>query len=403
MVVLVCTLAAVVLNTRYLGQEGQGGIALINLGILILVSISNIIGGGALVYLIPRMGVARVTAPAILWSLFSSALGMMILKLFNFVDPKFVIHVGILGLLQSLFFFVHQIILSRERIRMYNSLLALQTISLLISMFVVYQLLDQASVSSFILCLYISFGTTLLASVLCVRDVLVLRFESGIFRDILQIFRHGFYAQGGNVIHLLNQRGGLYLLQASLFSAGIFSLCLYAAEAIWNVSKSISLVQHSRISNLSDKSVIRSLTISFTKLSVLFTAPFVLMAVSIPDSWFRFIFGDDLVGLHHALLLFSPAILLHSVTLVFSHYFSGTGLHKHNMWGAALGFIVLISLGAWLTMLYGLNGTVMAASAGWLTNFIYHLIQFHRLECLTIKDFRLRREDLAVIRGHNRS
>ena len=50
MVVMVFAMAVVVLNTNFLGDFGQGEVALLNLGILVMLSVAHFISGGAVVY-----------------------------------------------------------------------------------------------------------------------------------------------------------------------------------------------------------------------------------------------------------------------------------------------------------------------------------------------------------------
>jgi O-antigen/teichoic acid export membrane protein len=400
LVVLVATLGVVMLNTRYLGQEGQGEASLINLGILIIVSFSSIIGGGVLVFLLPRIGAKAVVGPALLWASFCALLGFPLLWLFGFLDSTLLIHVCFLGLFQSLFFFLHQIVLSKEKILTYNFLISVQLISLLISLAVFYILLGLPEIFSFILSLYISFGATVILSLIVCRKWLDDGENKPWNKTFADIFPLGLYSQGGNILHLFNLRFSLIFLEkmSSLFYVGIFSLVLYAAEAIWNIGKSMSIVLGSRLSNTDNHVYRKQLTLSMIKLSFWFTFPLVIIAAFLPDSFYQIIFGRDLEGLHRALLIVSPMILLHACTMIVSHYFSGTGNHRHNMWGSAIGLVLgLISVFILMDD-YGLEGASISFSMALLGNFIYHLITFRRLEKVTFQDLKLHKSDFENLR-----
>jgi O-antigen/teichoic acid export membrane protein len=134
------------------------------------------------------------------------------------------------------------------------------------------------------------------------------------------------------------------------------------------------------------------------KLSFWFTFPLVIIAAFLPDSFYQIIFGRDLEGLHRALLIVSPMILLHACTMIVSHYFSGTGNHRHNMWGSAIGLVLgLISVFILMDD-YGLEGASISFSMALLGNFIYHLITFRRLEKVTFQDLKLHKSDFENLR-----
>jgi len=400
LIVLFATLGVVVLNTRFLGQEGQGEAALINLGILLIVSVSNIVGGGALVFLLPRIGTKAATGPAIAWAIFSSVLAYPILKGLDFIPDGLLVHICLLGFIQSLFFFVHQAILAKEKIARYNILISFQLISLLLSLTIFYVVLDQKVLLSFIQSLYISFGATCLLSIYMSGSSLDDGKSQPWKKTFGEIFPLGSYTQGGNILHLLNLRVYLIILEkaGSLFSVGIFSLAIYAAEAVWNIAKSLSLVLSSRISNSTDQLYIRSLTLSFLKISPLLTLPLVLIASVLPDEFFKMIFGKDLQGLHSLILICAPAIWLHSVTVIISHYFSGTGHHKHNMWGSAFGLLTGFSSSLFFIPMWSVTGAAISFSAGLVANFTYHVLTFHKKQRIQTVDFTLSRNDFNLIK-----
>jgi O-antigen/teichoic acid export membrane protein len=395
LLVLFATLGVVILNSRFLGQEGQGQVSLINLGILIIVAFSNIVGGGALVFLLPRIGTNTVVGPALAWTALCALLGFPILNVFGFIDSTLLIHVCILGFLQSLFFFLHQIVLSKEKIVSYNVLISTQLISLLISLSLFYFIADKKDISSFIYSLYISFAITVFISLYVCRNWLNEGQKLPWTQTFAEILPLGMYTQSGNILHLFNLRFALIFLEkmSSLFYVGVFSLVLYGAEAIWNIGKSMSIVLTSRLSNSTDETYKRNLSLSMMKISFVFTLPLVLIAAFIPDSIYQFFFGEDLHGLHIALLICSPMILLHVCTMIISHYFSGTGLHRHNMWGSAIGIIFGLSAGYLLIKNHGLEGASISFSTALFGNFLYHVLTFWRIEQIRVKDLVIRKSD----------
>ncbi len=68
-------LGIVWLAARTLGAEGMGTISLFILGISIIQMISAMVGGSALVYLVPRYPVVQLLLPSWLWAVFVSLSG----------------------------------------------------------------------------------------------------------------------------------------------------------------------------------------------------------------------------------------------------------------------------------------------------------------------------------------
>ncbi len=76
---MISTLLLVLMNLHFVHVEGQGTIALINFGILIVATLSQFIGGGALIYLIPRMGENKIALPSIVWIVISASITFVLL------------------------------------------------------------------------------------------------------------------------------------------------------------------------------------------------------------------------------------------------------------------------------------------------------------------------------------
>jgi len=93
---MVSALLLVLMNLHFVHVEGQGTIALINFGILILATLSQFIGGGALIYLIPRMGEQKIALPSLIWIAISAALTCALLVILKAPFIGFTILLGVL-------------------------------------------------------------------------------------------------------------------------------------------------------------------------------------------------------------------------------------------------------------------------------------------------------------------
>jgi len=368
--VLFLTFIVVVLNSRILGDEGQGTAALIQLGILLIVSITNFIGGGAVVYLTPRMAPRALILPAYLWSVVIAFLFWPVLHFTELVPSSYALDVCFLSLLQALFTFHMQIAMGKERIRAFNIVVLVQALVLAAVTATLMLVLKKQDIQSYVYALYASFATTYLLSVL-----ISLKYIKGSTSKVKfgtawrELWRYGRYAQGGNILQLLNNRANLYLLERLLINgrgaAGVFSIALYAGEAVWSVGKSLALVQYARISNSNDQAYNTKITVRFLYLSTAATVLPVTLMVLLPESLYLWVFGESMVGLHSVLTYIAPGIVANSASMIFAHHFSGTGKHHRNTLSSGLALAAMVVSALVLIPLYGVVGAAIAASLGY--------------------------------------
>ncbi|MBL7942221.1 MAG: hypothetical protein JNM00_05620 [Flavobacteriales bacterium] len=363
---MLASLGVVWLNSHFLGTSGLGTIALINAGILLQVMISGCVAGGALVYLVPRMNAGKLLGAGLLWMMLSVAITGVVFLLVDIVPAEWRLHTLALGLLQSAFFFLQQLMLGQERIRHYNYLLAFQPLSLLFLLLMFYIGYHDVSVTSFVICLYLSFIATLFVTVRR-WGVKQLRFHFVGWRtSMTEVLRFGWKAQAGNLFHLINLRGPSVLLEHSLANArpliGLLALGLYACEAVWNVAKSLSTVQYARIANMQETTEMKSLTRSYMRRSVLFTSAAALVVALFPDAWYSAILGTDVGGLHTVMLCLLPALMANSTSIILAHYFSGRGAYHVTMQASLIGLIPAMAFGILFIPTYGLAAATAMVS-----------------------------------------
>lgn len=401
LLVMLLTLAVVIMNTNILGDEGQGTAALIQLGVLLLVSITNFISGGAVVYLTPRFAPRSLLLPAYLWSIIVSAAFYPLLKWIALVPDEFIIDVCVLGLLQALFTFHLQIAMGRERIKRFNLIVGIQAFVLAGALAILFFMEGLQSIRSFVLALYLSFGVTLLMSIAASLRYLRAPSDLNFGAAIGELWSYGKYAQAGNILQLLNYRANLYLLERILASGrgavGIFSIGLYAGEAVWSIGKSLSLVQYARLSNSLDANYNKRLTIRFLYLSGLSAAFLTICMLLIPERIYLLVFGNDMLGLYTVLLWISPGIVANSLSMILAHHFSGTGRHSRNTVSSAIGLLAMLAAGIPLIAHIGLRGAAIAASIGYLAQLVTLGAFFVIEEQIKKTDLSIRRDELKAL------
>jgi O-antigen/teichoic acid export membrane protein len=382
---MLSALATVWLNGRHLGTEGLGTIALLSTGILLQVIISGCAAGGALVYLVPRMPMPKLMAAATLWIALSTLAAAAVMMVTGFVPGEWLAHALILGWMQSCFFFLQQLMLGRERVQHYNALIAIQPVSLLVFQLFFFVVFHDASVMSFVICLYLSFFLTLFMAIRRWGSRDFTWQFTGLSHSLKEVLALGWKAQAGNLFHLYNLRGPSVLLDKLVpqarSSVGVLALGLYAAEAIWNVAKSMSTVQYARIANMGNPHEMRALTRYYLKRALIFTTGATAVLVCIPESWFAAILGNQVSGLQQTLWWLAPGMVANGVSIILAHYFSGKGDYRRTLRASMFGAIPAACAGIGLVPVFGLSAAAAALSLALVVQALC-LIGWYRRESL---------------------
>ena len=377
---MISALLLVLMNLHYVHVEGQGTIALINFGILIVATLSQFIGGGALIYLIPRMGENKIALPSIIWIVISASITFVLLLA---LGAPFIGFTLLLGTLQSLFVLQQMILLGKEKIGPYQILLFTQSVSSLFFVACFYFTTDWG-IMAFIFGQLLSFIVT--ASVGFYHTPHVwkkMRFDLS-KNDLQQTAKLGGYAQLGNIFHLGNQRSYLYFLEnlgaeGKVFT-GVFSVLMYVAEALWSVVKSLSSILASRVAQSSNFSEHLLLTKRYLVLGVTTTVFGTLCFLVVPNSWLAPFVDFDIAFIKEGFFFLIPGIVANTITVSFAHLFSGRGLHQYNFYSALTGFTVAIICSSLLIPTDYLNGACIAASAAFIAQSLVQILLFVKLK-----------------------
>jgi len=378
-VMAVVNLLVIVAAGQALGAEGLGTISLIVLGITIILLFTHIVGGGGLVYLIPRYGVRPLLAPSYAWVLLCAVLAYLVQQFIPLVPSEFVIHIVILASLQGLNSIHLGILLGRERIGLLNRIMVVQSIVQLAA-FALLLGMGRASVMDYVLATYFAHGCTVVIS----GSFALQRLESSQMRPagvLKALFHQGTLAQGANILQLLNYRFAYYLIEhfRGRAALGIFSVTTQLAESTWLVPKSIGGVLYSKVSNLVEAERQRDLTVILLKVSVAVALVSCTALLLVPDGVYTWIFGPEISGLRPILVRMAPGLVAMSASQVLSHYLSGTGRIKHNTIGSGIGLVITVLVGFWLIPASGLEGAAITASLAYGLSVCYQLIVFRRV------------------------
>ncbi|MHC1774539.1 MAG: lipopolysaccharide biosynthesis protein [Lentimicrobium sp.] len=380
LLIALINLAIVWLSARSLGAEGMGTISLIVLGISINQMISALVGGSALVYLVPRHPLRQLLMPAWIWAVIVSAGGSLLLGWFDLVPAGYIADLFWISLLQSYFTINQNVLLGKEKVFHFNLMAVAQVLLVLLSLCILFAGLSIYAVKSYVLALYISYGMLFLIGYLLIHKFIEPH-NWWSLRILKEAFRFGGYLQAASFMQLFNYRLSYYIIEKYFDRAtlGVFSIGVQISESVWIISKSIAMVQYARIANSNDPVYSRDLTAAFIRITTLLTLVILGILLLLPSGFFVLIFRSDFSGLHNVILSLAAGILSVSISLMLSHYFSGSGRPWHNTISSGTGLVFTLVLGFTLIPALGITGAGITASVAYTAGMLYQLFVFIRI------------------------
>lgn len=358
--------------SRFLGPEGKGQQGLIITTIAYILVFANLMGGGAIVYLTPRHHFAAILLPAYLWSVITGGIFAVVLYFFKLVDTDFILHICILSVINAFTAVNSSILIGKERISSSNFIALIQPLFLGLSLFVFFFILHENTIQAYVISLYIAFAASYLTSIFPLvkftEKFNILSFSSYLL-VIRQMLRYGVLNQLAHIFQLLSFRMSYYWLEQLYSEAevGVYSNGTSLVESIWLISRSISMVQYSRISNTSDKGYAQRITINLTFAALILSLLLLVILVFLPPEFFVWIYGDGFAEVGLVIQSLAPGVLFFNIALIVGHYFSGTGKYHVNTIASFAGLLISVALFSVLIPRMGITG------AGWATSISYTL------------------------------
>jgi O-antigen/teichoic acid export membrane protein len=391
--------AILLITSKVLGGEIRGEITLFVLNIAIIQIVNEIYTGYTLVHFIPKFSFKKLYKFGFLWVAVCTLVLSIFFYLFNVRMGGNWVHLFLLSFIVILHSFHLVFILGKEKIKLYNWLSFYQPLILLLSLLIFIFVLQQKSVTSYIISMYISFvPPAIISSIYIFKE-----YRNPIKQEVFlvkQIFTNGFYNQFAALTHMLSNRYNYYLLSTNLL-VGVYSSATSLIESVWLISGSVTPIILTHVANSKQNEENKHITFVLAKLCFLLSIVCVLVLYFIPDAFFVFLLGDDFAETKHIMLLLSPGILCVSFSSIIVHYYSGIGQQKTIALANLCGFITTISLGYTLISNYSVIGACYVSSISYFITSMILLIVFMRKHHFTIKDLFEIRKNIYLIKNNN--
>jgi O-antigen/teichoic acid export membrane protein len=395
-------LIAIVIS-QFLGAAGKGSQGLIVTTIAFILVFANIIGGATLVYLTPRYPASGLMLPSYLWSLIIGGISYAFLLFVPLVEDRYITDICLLAVLNSFMTINSSMLVGKEKISSSNLVNLLVPLVTIIMLLILFTGPGEKDIRSYIIALYAAYGFSFLISLIYVRKFFgkISKVTITIYSKVIKdLFRFGFLNQIAHITQMMSFRLSYYLLDYFHGEAtvGIYSNAISITESIWLISKSISLVQYSRIANTDDRSYAASITIRLIKASVIISALLLVPLLIFPVSFYLFIFGEGFEGVKPVIWYLSPGVLIYSISILTGHYFSGLGKYNVNAAVSSLGLIVSIAVYYYFIPLYRETGAGLATTISYSFTSLVLLFLFLKHGNVRISQLIPKRDDFEYLK-----
>jgi O-antigen/teichoic acid export membrane protein len=331
-----------IFSSRYLGVTSRGEISIFILNITVIQVINEIYTGYSIVHFIPKFNFKKIIIAGVCHTfLFCSLSNLVIVFLKKQVGGN-----EWLGYLISLLVIINTfncvLILGRQNIRIYNILSFIQPFLLLMGLLFFIFVLKKYTFVSYALPLLFSFSIAFIISAFLVSRFFSEKDEKKEFK-LKPILVNGLVFQVTTLMFIFANRYSYYLLPDAA-SVGLYSSASSLMESVLIIVNSISPVLLARVANQGNTSKSIHMTLTLSKISLLFSTFAVVLIFLLPEAVFTFVLGEGFSGIRHLMLLYAPGILMVSLFGSISYYFSAIGQQKVVLICYSLGFISTLFL-----------------------------------------------------------
>lgn len=383
--VALMNLAILLMSSRYLGSEVVGKVSMLILGMAIIQSVNDIYTGPATIFHAGSASIRKIYIKGLIWTILCTGLMNVVFLMLDERYSGIRIALLVLSYLSNLHYFQVVLVLSREKIKLYNFLNFLQPALMALSLAALIFVLGLRGLGVSLWSLYISWGVALAVSLFCFLPLLGKDAQTNV-PSFSAIIRTGITNEMGNLAHTLSNRYNYFILGSAAL-VGVYSASSSLIERVWIIGGSIAPIILTRVANRQNETSNVRVTLSLAKISLALSIVCALAVYLLPPSFFIWLLGKDFGAVRSVMLCLVPGVLCISFSTVISHYFSGLGQQKLLLYANLSGLFVTLLLSYPLVRDYGVYGAAFTASASWATQAIVITFFFWKLNGLSAADF----------------
>ena len=395
--------ATMLMGTKVLGPAEWGiGFTVLTDVTFLLIGVEFLAGSG-LVYFTPRKSLSTLMKVSYGWIVMVMLFYVLLFgvlsrfpETFDHIVPKG--YEGITLLLTFVYSFHNfnlNVFLGKEKVSTFNWVFLLQIFVQVTTMALMIFVFHLRDAHAFVYSLLCGYTVAFLVGFFLVLPMVKKEGSDPVFVTAKEMLRYGYVIQLSTLVSTLNRRMSIYLIRQHCTedAVGVYGAGTQVGEGVKVFGLSVSMVQFSRLSNLTDKGEIVRLTIKFMKITVVLTFIALLCLACLPVSFFEWLFTDAFGQVKLIILLMSPGLLALSAHMIFTHYFSGTGIPKYNLYASLVGLAITIPCTFILVPLIGINGAAISFSCTYIAVMLYQWFVFKKITGVKAKELLLKKED----------
>jgi len=377
-IILLTNFALVVFTTHLWGSNGRGEIALVIANISIITIFSNIFCGSTIAYHVPKQPRDFLLTISFVGAIIISMSGAIIFSfLFGF---KYFWPLLVISFLLSLLTSISTYWLGKKNFNYYNFLTLLSPITIIIILAFFYFILNKTSIYTYFQAYSIGTVIVLIIGIAGLAANKSFKIPEISFPGIKSVLNYGINNEFSYLIQFLNYRISYFFIakMMGLGQLGIFSIVVSISEAVWIISRSMSVIHFSNVINSDDIIKIRQETKVFARQS--FWISFLILSISVllPASLYQFVFGTEFGYVRKLILYILPGVMAIAVSNLYGHYFSGIGKLKILRNKSIIGLVATILLLPLLIKKYQLAGVCISMNVSYILSSLYLWFNFRK-------------------------
>ncbi|MFC3159768.1 polysaccharide biosynthesis C-terminal domain-containing protein [Chryseobacterium arachidis] len=379
------------------GSEGKGVISIVIADLTIISFFANIFVGSSVSYFASKFKTEEILPFAYIWSIIMGVLIPVALS-FNHAS-EYSDYLMALSVVSSLLAANVNLFVGRQNIRMFNLYTVLQQLIHIVFIGIIIYIVKITSVNSYFIAQISCFGLLFLISTFQVvkncdfKNVCLSR------KIGYQLFNYGWKTQLSAFLQFLNYRLSFYFLEyfKGIISVGIFSVGVAFSEAIWTVSRSLSVVLYADVVNNKNVNEAIEKTKVSMRVSFLVTALFIVIMLLIPGQVYAAIFGKDFSQTKEIILYLSPGILSIAVSNIIGYYFAGINKLRILNIKSLVGLVFTVISSFYIIPLWGIKGACIVTSISYCLSSAVLFWRFYQITEFSIHDFILSKKEIILL------
>ncbi len=395
--ILILNFGLVIYSTNMWGSSGKGVISIIIADLTIISFFANIFVGSSMSYFARKFKTGEILPFAYIWAIL---IGILIPIAFSFNHaPEYSYYLIALSVMSSLLAANVNLFVGQQNIKMFNLYTVLQQVVHIVFIIVIVYLVKITSVNAYFIAQISCFVLLFITST--VHVIKHADFKRASFSKKIgkQLFSYGWKTQLSAFLQFLNNRLSFYFLEyfKGIVSVGIFSVGIAFSEAVWTVSRSLSVILYADVVNNTDSNDAIEKTKISLRISFLITILFIGMMLLVPAHWYAMIFGKDFSQTKEIVLLLSPGIVAIAVSNIIGYYFAGINKLRILNVKSLAGLIFTIISSFYIVPKWGIRGACIINSASYCISSGILFWRFYQITEFRVQDFILTKKEVGFL------